>query len=154
VEDAMPDKKWSVFENGMPGLHLIINPEKPLPAEARIYRQFVNHNVTLSYDELQSLLAGRNEGIATLDNVMGKLLPGFGVDTRLKLSTKIADALFEKSLSAQLSRDAPTTLDRLQERDEMLKAVFQQAVPPGASRGQPPTLLQQVPVGVSLTIHF
>lgn len=150
----MPDKKWSLFENGMPGVHLIINPQKPLPPEARVYRQFVNHSVTLTNTELQSLLAGRTEGIAIVNNLMGKLMPGFGPDTRLKFSTQIADALFDKSLSAQLSRDAPTLQDRLEQRDDMLKQVFQQALPPGAKRAPPPTLLEQVPVGVSLTVHF
>ena len=77
---------------------------------------------------------------------MDKVLPGFAPDKRLKFSTQIADALFDKSLSAQLALDAPTTLDRLQQRDEVLKQVL--------NRGPPPTLLQQVPVGVSLTVHF
>ena len=142
----MPDTKWSLFENGMPGLHLTINPQKPSPPEARIYRQFVNHGITLSYQELQTLLADRSDGIATLNNPMDKVLPGFAPDKRLKFSTQIADALFDKSLSAQLALDAPTTLDRLQQRDEVLKQVL--------NRGPPPTLLQQVPVGVSLTVHF
>src|SRR5262249_15059628 len=103
---------------------------------------------------LQSLLRGRDEGIATINNLMGKLVPGFGPDKRLQFSTQIADALFDKSLSAQLSREAPTTADRLQQRDELLMSVFQQAVPRGDSRGKPPSLLEQVPVGVSLTVHF
>ncbi len=151
----MPDIKWSPFENGMPGLHLIINPQKPLPPEARINRQFINHGVTLSDKELQSLLRGSSEGITAINTLMGKLVPGFGPGTRLKFSTQIADALFDKSLSGQLSREAPTTQDRLQQRDEVLKQIFREAPPPGAMRAPLPTLLQQVPpVGVSLTIHF
>jgi hypothetical protein len=142
----MPDTKWSLFENGMPGLHLTINPQKPLPPEARIYRQFVDHGVTLSYRELQALLAGRSQGISTLNNVMDKLLPGFSPDKRREFSTKIADALLDKSLSAQLSRDAPNTFDRLQQSEEMLDQILH--------RGPAPTLLQKVPVGVSLTVHF
>jgi hypothetical protein len=78
----MPDKNWSLFENGMPGLHLIINPQKPLPPEVRINRQFINHSLTLSDKELQSLLNGRNAGIATLNTLMGKLMPGFSPDNR------------------------------------------------------------------------
>jgi hypothetical protein len=58
---------------------------------------------------------------------------------RLKFSTKIADALFDKSLSAQLSREAPTMQDRLQQRDEVLRQVFQQPLPPGARRAPAPT---------------
>jgi hypothetical protein len=150
----MPDTKWSFFENGTPGLHLIINPQKPLPPEARINRQFIDHQLQLSDKELQTLLASREDGIATINNLMGKLLPGFKPDTRLTFSTQIADALLDKSLSAQLSREAPTSLDRLQQQDEMLKQIFQQSPAPGAKRGSPPTLLDQVPVGVSLTVYF
>ena len=152
----MPDKNWklSPFENGMPGLHLILNPQQPLPPETRIYRQFMNHNLTLSNKELQSLLNGRDAGIATVNNLMGKLMPGFSTNTRLKFSTQIADALFDYSLSAQLAREAPNTQERLSQRDKLLNQIFKQSIPPGDSRGQPPILLQQVPVGVSLTIHF
>ena len=150
----MPDKNWSLFENGMPGLHLIIIPQKPLPPEARINRQFIDHSLPLSDKELQSLLGGRDAGIATLNTMMGKLVPGFSPDKRLKFATQIADALLDKSLSAQLSREAPTTLDRLQQRDELLRQVFQQPVPPGATRAPVPTLLEQVPVGFSVTVYF
>jgi hypothetical protein len=141
----MPDKKWSFFENGMPGLHLTINPQKMAP-EARIYRQFIDHGIPLSSGELKTLLADRTEGVAILNNLMGKLLPGFSPDKRLEFSTQIADALFDKSLSAQLVRDAPNTLDRLEQRDEVMKQVYRS--------GPAPTLLEQVPFGISLTIHF
>ena len=150
----MPDAKWSLYENGMPGLHLTLNPQKPLPPEAQINRQFVSHGVTLTSKELQTILEGRGQGIATLNNLMGTLLPGFTQDKRLKFSTQIADALLDKSLSAQLSREAPTTFDRLLQRDDMLRQVFQRAPPPGATRATAPTLLERVPVGVSLTLHF
>ena len=141
----MPDKKWSLFENGMPGLHLTLNPQK-VPPEARVYRHFIDHGITLSSDELKTLLADRSEGVAILNNLMVKLLPGFSPNKRLEFSTQIADALFDKSLSAQLARDAPNTLDRLQQRDEAMKQVYRS--------GPMPTLLQQVPFGVSLTLHF
>lgn len=150
----MPDTKWSFFENGMPGLHLTINPQTPLPVEAQISRQFVSHGVTLTSDELQTILSSRGEGIATLNTLMGNLLPGFTQDQRLKFSTQIADALLNKSLAAQLSREAPTTFDRLQQRDEMLRHVFQQNPPPGTRRAPAPTLMEQVPIGVSVTLHF
>lgn len=150
----MPDTKWSLFENGMPGLHLTINPQRPLPAEAQIGRQFVSHGVTLTSEELKTILASRGEGIATLNNLMGNLLPGFTPDQRLKFSTQIADALLDKSLAAQLSRDAPTTFDRLQQRDDMLMQAFRHNPGPGTTRAPAPTLLEQVPIGVSLTLHF
>ena len=141
----MPDK-WSFFENGMPGLHLTLNPQKPLPAEARIYRQYVGHNMTLSYRELQALMAGRSQGIATINRLVDKLLPGFAPDKRLNLSTRIADALLDKSLSAQLSREAPNVLDGLQQTEDKLNQLYR--------RGPPPSVLQQTPVGISVTIHF
>jgi hypothetical protein len=141
----MPGRKWSLFENGMPGLHLTINPQKIAP-EALIYRQFIEHGLTLSSGELKTLLADRSEGVAILNNLMGRFLPGFSPDKRLEFSTQIADALLDKSLAAQLSRDAPNTLDRLQQRDEVMRQVYRS--------GPPPTLLEQVPVGVSLTVHF
>ncbi len=151
----MPDTDWSFFENGMPGLHLTLNPQKPLPPEARINRQFIDHGLTLSDKELQSLLRGRAAGIATINNLLGHLLPpGFTLGTRQKFATQIADALLDKSLSAQLSREAPTSQERLEQRDEMLKQMFEQAPPPGAKRAPAPSLLEHVPVGVSLTIHF
>ena len=150
----MPDTKWSYFENGMPGLHLTNNPQTPLPVEAQIGRQFVNHGVTLTSDELQMILANRGKGISTLNNLMGDLLPGFTPDQRLTFSTQIADALLNKSLAAQLSRDAPTTFDRLQERDETMKYLFSQNPASGTQRAPAPTLIEQVPVGVSVTVHF
>jgi hypothetical protein len=150
----MPDTEVKWFSNGMPGFHLVLSPQKPLPPEARINRQFIDHQLKLSDKELQTLLADRDGGIATINNLVTKLLPGFHSNTRLTLSTQIADALLDKSLSAQLSREAPTSLDRLQEQDEKLKQIFQQAPSPGAKRGSPPTLLDQVPVGVSLTVYF
>ena len=149
----MPDK-WSFYEMGMPGLHLTINPQKPLPAEARINRHFVDHGLTLSAVELQTILASRSAGIATINNIMGTVLPGFTPGKRLSYSTDIADALLNKSLAAQLSREAPNTFDRLQQRDDMLQDFLLRTPPPGAVRAPPPNLLERMPVGVSLTLHF
>jgi hypothetical protein len=115
-----------------------------LPPEARIHAKYVDHSLTLSDKEVQSLLSGRDAGIATLNTLMGKgLMSGFSPNIRLKFATQLADALFDKSLSAQLSREAPTTLD-----------VFQQALPPGAMRAPAPMLLERVPVGFSLTVYW
>jgi len=150
----MPETEWSLFENGMPGLHLTLNPQKPLPPEARINRQFIDHSLTLSDQELKSLLGGRAAGIATLDTLMGHLLPGFTAARRLTFATQIADKILDKSLAAQLSLEAPTMLNRLEQRDDALKQVFQQPLPPGARRAPAPTLLEHVPFGVSLTVWF
>lgn len=152
----MGDKwKLSYWKSGMPGLHLTLNPQSPVPPSAKIYRHFLKHNITLSDRELSALLAGREQGIASINALLGPLTPGLGVDTRLKLSTQIADGLMSRSLEGQLSREAPTALQQLEQRDQVLKHLFQQPVPPQASRGQVPALLEKIPpVGVSLTVHF
>jgi hypothetical protein len=154
MEASMPGTEWSLYENGMPGVHLIINPQKKPPVEARINAQFVNHSLRLSADELKTILASRDKGVATLNSMMGDLLPGFAPDVRKRFSAQIADALLEKSLNAQLSLEAPNTFDRLQKRDEMLQSVLDRAGPPGAKRAPPPSLIEQIPVGVSVTVHF
>ena len=141
----MPGVKWSFFENGMPGLHLTINPQKPLPPEARIVQQFADHGITLSDRERQSILRGRSEGVGAVKTILDKAIPGFAPDARLKFANQIVDALLDKSTSAQLSREAPSAQDRFQEEADKINAVL---------RAPSPTLLQQVPVGVSLTIHF
>ena len=146
--------KWSFFNNGMPGLHLTLNPQKPLPPEARVNAKFLDHSLPLSSDELQALLRGRSDGIASVNNLLGKVMPGFGPDTRLKFATQITDKLLDKSLDAQLSRDAPNTLDRLRLRDDVLQQLFQAPLPAGAKRAPAPSLLEQIPVGVSLTVYF
>ena len=141
----MPGKKWSFFENGMPGLHLTINPQKPLSAEARVHQQFLNHGLTLSAKDRESILRGREEGVDTVSTILDGFMPGFVPNTRLKLANQIVDALLDKSLSAQLSREAPTVQDQFKEENDKFNAVL---------RAPTPTLLQQVPVGVSVTIHF
>jgi hypothetical protein len=137
--------KWSFFENGMLGLHLTINPQKPLPPEARISQQFLDHGLTLSDRERQSVLRGRSEGVSTVKTILDKVIPGFTPDKRLKFANQIVDALLDKSISAQLSREAPTAQDQFQQETDKINAVL---------RAPAPTLLQQIPVGVSVTIHF
>ena len=141
----MPGVKWTFFENGMPGLHLTINPQKPLPPEARVVQKFADHGITLSDRERQSILRGRSEGVGAVKTILDKAIPGFASDARLKFANQIVDALLDKSTSAQLSREAPSAQDRFQEEADKINAVL---------RAPSPTLLQQVPVGVSLTIHF
>ena len=76
---------------------------------------------------------------------MDGFIPGFAPNTRLKLANQIVDALLDKSVSAQLSREAPNVQDQFQEETDKFNAIM---------RAPTPTLLQQTPVGVSLTIHF
>jgi len=141
----MPGEKWSFFENGMLGLHLTINPQKPLPPEARIVQKFVDHGITLNDRERQSILRGRSEGVSTVKGMLDNLIPGFAPDARLKFANQIVDALLDKSISAQLSREAPGPQDQFQQETDRINAVL---------RAPAPSLLQQVPVGVSVTIHF
>ena len=98
----MPGVTWSFFENGMPGLHLTINPQKPLPPEARVARQFVDRGITLSDRERESILRGRSEGVGTVKTILDNLMPGFAPDARLKFANQIVDALLDKSTSAKL----------------------------------------------------
>lgn len=141
----MPGVEWSFFENGMPGLHLTINPQKPLPPEARIVQKFADHGIPLSDRERQSILRGRSEGVGAVKTMLDKAIPGFAPDARLKFANQIVDALLDKSTSAQLSREAPSAQDQFQEEADKVNAIL---------RAPSPTLLRQVPVGVSLTIHF
>jgi len=153
----MPDgkpSKWSVYNMGMVGAHLTLNPQKPLPVEARIARQFLDRGLTLQSEDLQTLLDDREAGIEQLNNILDPVLPGFTQEKRRKFATQLADKLLDKSLSAQLSREAPTTLDALQFRDDQLQSVFRQSLQPGDKRAEPPTLLEQIPVGVSVTVYF
>jgi len=141
----MPGTKWSLFENGMLGLHLTVNPQKPLPPEARVNQQFLDHGLTLSNRDRASILRGRAEGVSTVKGMLDNLIPGFAPDARLKFANHIVDALLDKSVSAQLSREAPSAQDQFQQETDRINAVL---------RAPAPTLLQQVPIGVSVTIHF
>jgi hypothetical protein len=47
------------------------------------------------------------------------MIPGFAPDNRLKFATQIVDTWLDKSVSVELSREAPSPQDRLQqEADE------------------------------------
>jgi hypothetical protein len=141
----MPGRKWSFFENGMPGLHLTINPLKPLPPEVHVVRQYLDQGIVLNDQERASILRGRDEGVGTVKTILDQTIPGFAPDTRLKFAQQIVDALLDKSVSAQLSREAPSPQDQFQQEADKLNTVL---------RAPPPSLLQQAPVGVSVTIHF
>jgi hypothetical protein len=75
----------------------------------------------------------------------------------LKLSNTLADALLEKSLQGHLSRESPTVLERLEQRDAVMQHVYQQFSPPSSNNGFLPQFFETLPpvgVGFSLTIHF
>ena len=141
----MPGRKWSFFENGMPGLHLTINPLKPLPPEVHVVRQYLDQGIVLNDRERASILSGRDTGVGTVKTILDQTIPGFAPDMRLKFANQIVDALLDKSVSAQLSREAPSPQDQFQQETDKLNTVL---------RAPTPSLLQQIPVGVSVTIHF
>jgi hypothetical protein len=129
----------------MPGLHLTINPLKPLPPEVHIVRQYLDQGIVLNDQERASILHGRDEGVGTVKTILDQTIPGFAPDTQLKFANQIVDALLDKTITAQLSREAPSPQDQFQQETDKLNAVL---------RMPTPSLLQQVPVGVSVTIHF
>jgi hypothetical protein len=156
----MPDKKkwdWS-FRNGSTfGFHLTLNPQPPLPPSVKIYRAFLDHGIVIRDQELQSILAGREEGVRTISGILNTAAPGLGPNLNLKLSTTLADVLLDKSLKGQLSREMPTDLERLDQRDAVLQHVHGQRSPRPDNSGFLPQLLKSLPpvgVGFSLTVYF
>ena len=156
----MPGKKkwdWS-FRNGtMFGFHLTLNPQPALPPTVSIYRQFLEHGMVVSDRELESIMAGREEGVRTIYTILNNGPLSLGPTLSLKLSNDLADALLDKSLKGQLSREFPTSLERLDQRNEMMQSVYNRLSPPPSNTGFLPQLLQSLPpvgVGFSLTINF
>jgi hypothetical protein len=86
----MPGRKWSFFENGMPGLHLTINPLKPLPPEVHVVRQYLDQGIVLHDQERASILRGRDEGVGTVKTILDRTIPGFAPDTRLKFANQLS----------------------------------------------------------------
>ncbi len=156
----MPDKKkwdWSLLNGSTLGFHLTLNPQPPMPPSVKIYRQFVDHGVVIRDHELQSILNGREQGVQTISGILRTTAPSLGPALNLKLSNSLADLLLEKSLRGQLSREMPTALERLEQRDAVLKQMFNQVSPPPANTGFLPQLFQKLPpvgVGFSLTVYF
>jgi len=152
-------KKWSwSFRNGTTfGFHLTLNPQPALPPSVGVYRQFLDHGIVVSDRELQSIMAGREEGVRTINTILNSGAPRLGPAFTLKLSNDLADALLDKSLKGQLSREFPTSLERLDQRDQVTQSVLNRLSPPPANTGFLPQLLQSLPpvgVGFSLTINF
>lgn len=148
---------WSFMNGTMFGFHLKLNPQPPLPPSARIYRQFLNHGIVVRDQELQSILAGRDEGVRTISGILGGTAPFLAPDLRLKLSNTLADVLLDKSLQGQLSREMPTALERLDQSDAVMQSIYNQWNPPQATSGFVPQLLKSLPpvgLGFSVTVYF
>jgi hypothetical protein len=141
----VPGNKWSFFDNGMLGLHLTINPPKSSPAEVHVVQQYLDRGIRLNDQERASILRGRDQGVGAVKTILDRMIPGFTPDKRLKFAGQIVDALLDKSVIGQLSREAPSPQDQFQQETDKLNAVL---------RAPTPSLLQQIPVGVSVTIHF
>ena len=71
---------------------------------------------------------------------MDQAIPGFAPDTRLKLAKQIVERV-----RAIVARRRPVRQDQFQQEADKLNTVL---------RAPPPSLLQQAPVGVSVSIHF
>jgi hypothetical protein len=166
----MGDKvEFSPFGPTGLGLHITINPEKKpkvtidstghanIPDnDVSVSSLYMQHGLTLGDKELRALRLSRPQGIYAIDALLG-YLPGFdklGKETRLNLAMKAADLLLEKSLEAKLSRDVPTALDEAEQTDQKLRAMFENMRGKDVRKGSPPSLLDSVPLGVSLTVHF
>lgn len=133
------------------GFHLVINPRAPAPISAVIRQELANRGLPLSYEQVQTLLAGRKQGIDQIDRILKAFAPGLGREQREKLAATIADVLLTKSVQGQLQREAPTQLERNAEIEAQLDAML--GIPRKSSGGML-NLLEKVPVGVSITIYF
>ena len=166
----MGDKvDWGIVGPTGLGFHLTINPQKKPKATTTVSGQadipdndiavrdlYMQHGLTLGDKELRALKQSRPQGIQAINTMLGHI-PGFAdltKDQRLNFAMKAADALLEKSLEAKLSREYPTALNEADEAEQRLQMIFEHMPGSGVKKGPPPSLLQSVPVGVSLTVHF
>src|SRR6202020_3517597 len=90
-------QKMVVLRKRHAGLHLTINPVKPLPPEVHVVRQYLDQGIVLNDQERASILRGRDEGVGTAKTILDQTIPGFAPDTRLKFANQIVDALFDKN---------------------------------------------------------
>lgn len=151
------------------GLHITINPEKKpkvttdgtgktdIPDnDINVREIYLRHGLTLSDKELRALKLSRPQGIYAIDKML-QHTPGFadlGKDGRMTLAMRAADYLLEKSIEAKLSREVPTALEEAEEAGQRLNTIFQNLRGSDVKKGPAPSLLESVPVGVSLTVHF
>ena len=160
---------FSFFGPIGPGLHFTINPQtKPkittdtsaradIPDDDIGVRDiYMQHGLTLGDKELRALKLSRPQGIYAIDTML-QHVPGFAGLTRedrLNFAMKAADFLLEKSLDAKLSREVPTALDDNEQAEQRLATIFKSMQGSSVKQGPAPSLLAQIPLGVSLTVHF
>lgn len=166
----MSDKvDWGIFGSTGLGLHLTINPRKKPKAtrtvsgqahipdhDAAVRDLYMRHGVTLGDKELRALKESRPQGIQAIYTLLGHIpvFADLAQDQRLNFAMKVSDALLEKSLEAKLSREVPTALNEAEQAEQRLQMIFEHLSGSGVKQGPPPSLLESVPVGGSLTVHF
>ncbi len=141
----------SPFGLGGVGIHLTINPQTPPPLGARIRQQLRERGIPFSYREVQALLQGRDQGAEQVEHILETIAPQLNRDQRQALARTIAEALLNRSLQAQLTREAPTAIERNRQAEEQLQ---QMLGIPEQTQGDLPSLLRRLPVGASITINF
>jgi hypothetical protein len=149
--EAQPSARASILGPGGPGFHVTINPRAPAPVSATIRQHLASRGLPFSYRELQALLAGREQGVEQIDQILRALAPQLGREDRIQLARTIADTLLSRSIQGQLQRELPTALEEELRRQGQLE---QAAGIPARAQGSMHELLRLIPVGVSLTIHF
>ena len=164
----MGDKfDWSLVGPTGLGLHITINPQKQpkittntsgqadIPDDDISVRDiYMQHGLTLGDKELRALKLSRPQGIFAIDTML-QHLPGFADlkrEQRLNFAMKAADALLEKSLEAKLSREVPNALNDNDLAEQHFGILYQNLR--GIKQGPAPSLLDSLPVGISLTVHF
>lgn len=141
------------YSDGILGLHLVLDkPTAPSPEE-RIGRPFLARGVPLTDWQLRSTLQGREQAIDRTQKVIDTMAPGFSPAKRREWATQLADALIDQSTSALLSREAPTALERVEQRDQALQNLFRNP-PAQSSQGSLESMAAQIPLGVTVTVHF
>jgi hypothetical protein len=146
-----PRMTVSPFGPGGVGIHLTLNPRAPAPLGATIRQQLGERGIPFSYREVQALLQGRDQGAEQLECILEGIAPQLTREQRQALARTIADALLTRSLQAQLTREAPTAIERNRQAEEQLQQILGI---PEQLQGDLPSLLRRVPVGASITIHF
>jgi hypothetical protein len=151
------------------GLHLTINPQKKPKAirgisgqmqlpdnDISVRKIYMRHGLRLGDKELRALTLSRPQGVQAIDYLLSKipLFAELTPDKRLNFAMTVADLLLEKSIEAKLSREIPTALDEEEQAAERLSTIFQNLKGGEVKKGVVPSLLESVPVGVSLTVHW
>ena len=124
-------------------LEIIVNPQAPVPKEAKLGELFTKRGLRLTDAELKALLEGRSDGVGQLETIIRNTAPSLGPGCARALAEKIADGLMGESLGGQLGRERPGIEERLAEQEERMRELT------GAPDRGP-----DIQGGVKLIIHF